>query len=258
MVLNARHLIGETFSVMINITLKVFFYFKGGYKMEVFSLEFLMALGSIIVLDLVLAGDNAVVIAMASRNLPEAIRKKAVYIGTGGAIVIRLLMTLLAVWVLTIPFLQAVGGLVLIPIAIKLLKPAGDHENITTAADFWQAIKTIVIADAAMGIDNVLAIAGAAGGDFLLVILGLLISVPIIVWGSQLIGQWMQKYSWLIYIGSGILAWTAGTMVMHDKIVGPYLLGWTQNNLYILPLLITIGVVLKGYFSQEKQTEVKV
>jgi len=220
---------------------------------EVFSLEFLMALGSIIVLDLVLAGDNAVVIAMASRDLPEVIRKKAVYIGTGGAIVIRLLMTLLAVWVLTIPFLQAVGGLVLIPIAIKLLKPAGNHENIATSDNFWKAIKTIVIADAAMGIDNVLAIAGAAGGHFGLVILGLLISVPIIVWGSQIIGQWMQKYSWLIYIGSGILAWTAGTMVMHDKIIGPYLLGWTGGYLYILPFLVTIGVVVCGHFSQAKE-----
>jgi len=218
--------------------------------LEILSLQFLMALGSIVILDLVLAGDNAVVIAMASRELPEAIRKKAIYIGTGGAILIRLLMTLLAVWILTIPFLQAIGGLVLIPIAVKLLKPAAKEEHIATSDNFWTAVKTIIIADAAMGIDNVLAIAGVAHGDFLLVVLGLLISVPIIVWGSQIIGVWMQKQPVLIYVGSGILAWTAGAMVMHDKIVGTYISALTSGAVYGLPLLVTAGVLAAGYFSR--------
>ena len=218
--------------------------------MEILSLQFLMALGSIVILDLVLAGDNAVVIAMASRELPEAIRKKAIYIGTAGAILIRLLMTLLAVWILTIPFLQAIGGLVLIPIAIKLLKPAAKEEHIASSDNFWTAVKTIIIADAAMGIDNVLAIAGVAHGDFLLVVLGLLISVPIIVWGSQIIGVWMQKQPVLIYVGSGILAWTAGTMVMHDKIVGAYISSLTGGAVYVLPLVVTAGVLAIGYFSR--------
>jgi len=216
--------------------------------LEILSVQFLMALGSIVILDLVLAGDNAVVIAMASRNLPEAIRKKAIYIGTAGAIIIRLLMTLLAVWILTVPFLQAIGGLVLIPIAIKLLKPDKKEEEIETKDNFWAAIKTIIIADAAMGIDNVLAIAGVAAGDFLLVILGILISVPIVVWGSQIIGVWMQKQPLLIYIGAGILAWTAGAMILHDKIVGGYLNVVLGGNGYLIPAVVTVAVLARGYF----------
>jgi YjbE family integral membrane protein len=216
--------------------------------LEILSVQFLMALGSIVILDLVLAGDNAVVIAMASRNLPEAIRKKAIYIGTAGAIIIRLLMTLLAVWILTVPFLQAIGGLVLIPIAIKLLKPDKKEEEIETKDNFWAAIKTIIIADAAMGIDNVLAIAGVAAGDFLLVILGILISVPIVVWGSQIIGVWMQKQPLLIYIGAGILAWTAGAMILHDKIVGGYLNVVLGGNGYLIPSVVTVAVLARGYF----------
>ncbi len=216
--------------------------------MEILSVQFLMALGSIVILDLVLAGDNAVVIAMASRNLPEAIRKKAIYIGTAGAIIIRLLMTLLAVWILTVPFLQAIGGLVLIPIAIKLLKPDKKEEEIETKDNFWAAIKTIIIADAAMGIDNVLAIAGVAAGDFLLVVLGILISVPIVVWGSQIIGVWMQKQPLLIYIGAGILAWTAGAMILHDKIVGGYLNVVLGGNGYLIPAVVTVAVLARGYF----------
>ena len=219
--------------------------------MEFLSMDFLVALGSIIVLDLVLGGDNAVVIAMASRDLPEAIRKRAIYVGTAGAIAIRLVMTFLAVWVLTIPYLQAIGGLALIPIAVKLLKPAEETEEISSCDGFWTAIKTIIVADVAMGIDNVLAIAGAADGHFGLIVIGLLISVPVIVWGSQLIGALMQKYPSLIFLGAGILAWTAGTMVLHDKIIGGYLSNLMNGFEYVVPLLITATVLLIGYRAQQ-------
>ena len=214
-------------------------------------MDFLVALGSIIVLDLVLGGDNAVVIAMASRDLPESIRKRAIYVGTAGAIAIRLVMTFLAVWVLTIPYLQAIGGLALIPIAVKLLKPAEETEEISSCDGFWTAIKTIIVADVAMGIDNVLAIAGAADGHFGLIVIGLLISVPVIVWGSQLIGALMQKYPSLIFLGAGILAWTAGTMVLHDKIIGGYLANLMDGFEYVVPLLITATVLLIGYRAQQ-------
>ena len=214
-------------------------------------MDFLVALGSIIVLDLVLGGDNAVVIAMASRDLPESIRKRAIYVGTAGAIAIRLVMTFLAVWVLTIPYLQAIGGLALIPIAVKLLKPSDETEEISSCDGFWTAIKTIIVADVAMGIDNVLAIAGAADGHFGLIVIGLLISVPVIVWGSQLIGALMQKYPSLIFLGAGILAWTAGTMVLHDKIIGGYLSNLMNGFEYVVPLLITATVLLIGYRAQQ-------
>ena len=219
--------------------------------MEFLSMDFLMALGSIIVLDIVLGGDNAVVIAMASRDLPQSVRKKAVYAGTAGAIAVRMLMTFLAVWVLTIPYLQAIGGMALIPIAIKLLKPAEDAKEISACDGFWTAIKTIIVADVAMGIDNVLAIAGTADGHFGLVVIGLLISVPVIVWGSQLIGSLMQKYPSLIFLGAGILAWTAGTMLLHDKIVGSYISNVLDGFEYLIPLLITTIVLTIGYRAQK-------
>ena len=219
--------------------------------MELMSMEFLVRLGSIVVLDLVLAGDNAVVIAMASRRLPDELRKKAIYLGTVGAIGIRLIMTIFAVWILTIPYLQAVGGLLLLPIAAKLLLPDKEEKDIHAAAGFWDAIKTIVIADAAMGIDNVLAIAGAASGEFLLVVLGLLISVPIVVWGSQIIGVWMEKYTGLVYAGSGILAWTAGTMILHDKIVGKALDSYAGGMSMLLPLLAAIFVLGYGAYKRK-------
>ena len=216
--------------------------------MELLSLKFWMSLGSIVVLDLVLAGDNAVVIAMASHHLPDTIRKRAVLIGTAGAVLIRMLMTLVAVWLLTVPYLQAIGGLVLLPIALKLLKPSEHHLKMDESAGFWSAVKTIIIADAAMGIDNVLAIAGASHGNFVLVLLGLMISVPIIVGGSQLIGSLMNRYPVLIYIGSAILAWTAGTMLVHDRIVG----AWLVNSLgamaiYGLPALSALVICTIGY-----------
>lgn len=213
-----------------------------------FSMDFLSKLLSIIILDLVLAGDNAVVIALASRNLPEKMRNKAIYIGTLGAIGIRTLMTLFAVWLLTVPYLQAIGGLILIPVALKLLKHEDVGENVKSATSFWGAIKTIIIADAVMGVDNVLAIAGAAHGSFVLVFLGLLISVPIIIWGSKWIGVLMEKYPPLVYVGAGILAWTAGAMIVHDGIVGSYLVGISEFLNFGVPLLITAAVLCGGYY----------
>ena len=217
--------------------------------METLSTQFLFALGSIILLDLVLAGDNAVVIAMASRRLPEKLRRKAIYIGTGGAVVIRALMTLIATYLLTIPFLQAIGGLILLPIAFKLLKPS-DHSSLEEAGkfqasdNFLTAIKTIIIADAAMGIDNVLAIAGAAHGNMMLVLIGLAISIPIVVWGSQIIANLMDRLPILVTLGSAILAYTSATMILHDKIVGGFLTNLTSYMTYILPALFIAAIII--------------
>lgn len=188
--------------------------------MEILSMQFFMALGSIILLDILLGGDNAVVIAMAANKLPANLRRKAILIGTGGAVVIRLVMTLIAVWLLTIPFLQALGGLILLPIAVKLLISEEHDENVTASDSLMGAIKTIIIADAAMGVDNVLAIAGASHGSFLLVACGFLISIPIIVGGSTVIGKLMDRFPVILYAGAGLLGWTAGSMIGHDKILG--------------------------------------
>ena len=222
--------------------------------MELFTLQFWTALFSIVVLDLVLAGDNAVVIAMAAHRLPAELKKKAIFVGTAGAVIIRIIMTLLAVYLLSIPYLQALGGLLLLPIAIKLLAPA-KKGHVEEANSFAEAVKTIIVADAAMGIDNVLGVAGAAHGDFLLVVIGLLISVPIVVGSSQLIGKLLDNWPVLIYLGAVILGWTGGSMLIQDGRIGPViveLLGSTAS--IIIPAILAVGVCVIGY-SKKKQVQ---
>lgn len=222
--------------------------------MEIVSMQFFMALGSIILLDILLGGDNAVVIAMAANKLPGNLRRKAILIGTGGAVVIRLVMTLIAVWLLTIPFLQALGGLILLPIAVKLLVPAEQAENVTASDSLMGAIKTIIIADAAMGVDNVLAIAGASHGSFLLVACGFLISIPIIVGGSTIIGKLMDRFPVILYAGAGLLGWTAGSMIGHDKILGTLMQQmagtWAPMTLQIV---LAAGVIAIGLWMSRKR-----
>lgn len=222
--------------------------------MEIVSMQFFMALGSIILLDILLGGDNAVVIAMAANKLPANLRRKAILIGTGGAVVIRLVMTLIAVWLLTIPFLQALGGLILLPIAVKLLVPEEQEENVTASDSLMGAIKTIIIADAAMGVDNVLAIAGASHGSFLLVACGFLISIPIIVGGSTIIGKLMDRFPVILYAGAGLLGWTAGSMIGHDKILGTLMQqmagAWAPMTLQIV---LAAGVIAIGLWMSRKR-----
>lgn len=190
--------------------------------MEFFSAEFFTALLSIIFIDLVLAGDNAIVIGMAARNLDKSNQKKVILWGTVGAIIIRALATLVVVVLLKIPGLLLGGGLLLLWIAYKLLTENKDHHKITAKDSLWAVVRTIIIADAVMGLDNVIAVAGAAHGEFLLVVLGLIVSIPIVVWGSTLFIKWIGKYPWIIYIGSGVLAFTAGKMITEEKFLMPF------------------------------------
>src|SRR5690242_12352890 len=144
---------------------------------------FLSGLFTIVLLDLVLAGDNAIVIALAARKLPPPLQKKAVFWGSFGAVAVRIALTAVVVWLLELPGLMLAGGLLLLPIAWKLLKQNEASHDVAAADGFWAALRTIVVADALMGLDNVLAIAGASRGDLLLVVLGLAVSVPLVVWG---------------------------------------------------------------------------
>ena len=172
--------------------------------------QFLSALLAIIVIDLVLAGDNAIVIALAARGLPAHLQKRAILWGAVGAIAVRSLMTVVVVWLLKIPGLLLVGGALLVWIAYQLLQPddgASDAHS-PVATGFWGAMRTIVIADAVMGLDNVLAVAGAAHGSYLLVVLGLAISVPIVVWGSTVVLKVVERYPGVVYLGAGVLVWT--------------------------------------------------
>jgi YjbE family integral membrane protein len=211
------------------------------------ELEFLTALLLIIGIDIVLGGDNAIVIALASRNLPEAKRNKAIFLGTGLAIVVRITLTILAVYLLLIPFLQFVGGLLLIFIAYKLLVDnENDSSDIHAGATLGAAVKTIVFADIVMGFDNVIAVAGAAQGNIYLVMIGLLVSVPIIIWGSKLILYLMERFSALVYVGGGILAYTAGNMMTHESRLQPFFKAYEPLQ-HGLPILTVAIVLLVGY-----------
>ena len=192
--------------------------------MEFLSPAWWSALMAIILIDLVLAGDNAIVIALAARNLPKHLQKKAIIWGTVGAIGVRTLMTLVVVWLLKIPGLMLVGGLGLLWIAYKLIADQGgdDGDHGPAATTFWGAMKTIIVADALMGIDNVLGVAGAAHGAMDLVVIGLLISVPIVVFGSTMVLKLVDRFPAIIYIGAAVLAWTAASMIVNEPVLSSW------------------------------------
>lgn len=220
--------------------------------MEFLSPDFFTALFAIVLIDLVLAGDNAIVIALAARNLPKDLQTKAIFWGTAGAIVVRTLMTLAVVWLLHFPGLMLVGGLLLIPIALKLLSENQHEEGheMGRVSGFWGAMRTIIIADALMGLDNVLGVAGAAHGNFLLVVIGLLISVPIVVWGSTIILKLVERFPMVVYIGAGALLWTAGKMILHEKFIAH----WIGDNTVIeaAAYVVIIGGGLAYGWMREK------
>lgn len=198
---------------------------------------------SIIAIDLVLAGDNAVVIGMASKNLPVEQRRRAILWGTIGAVVVRIMMTFVAVELLKIPLLMAVGGLLLVWVALKLLIEDNEHNNIESGKTFWHAVRTIIIADVIMGVDNIIAIAGASQGNLLLIIFGLAVSIPIIVWCSQFISKIMNKYPPVIYIGAGVIAYTASVMIVRDPVIQRYL---SANISWMVELMAVAFVLVMG------------
>jgi len=188
--------------------------------MELFSSLWWSSLLAIILIDLVLAGDNAIVIALAARKLPPELQKKAIWFGTVGAIVVRSILTVAVVWLLKIPGLMLIGGLGLLWIACKLILDTGeDKEHDIRVTSFWGAMKTIIVADALMGIDNVLGVAGAAQGSFDLVVLGLLISVPIVVFGSTVVLKMVERWPVIINIGAAVLAFTAAKMITDEALL---------------------------------------
>jgi YjbE family integral membrane protein len=188
--------------------------------MDMFSAPWWSTLLAIVLIDLVLAGDNAIVIALAARNLPTNLRAKAILWGTVGAIGVRALMTLGVVWLLQIPGLMALGGLCLLWIAYQLLADTGGGAHDEPAAStFAAALRTIVVADALMGVDNVLGVAGAAHGAFDLVVLGLLISVPIVVYGSTVVLHLVERFPVIIQLGAAVLAYTAAKMVVSEPLL---------------------------------------
>jgi len=233
--------------------------------MEMFSPPWWSALMSIVLIDLVLAGDNAILIALAARNLPAQLKTKAIMWGTVGAIVIRALMTVGVVWLLQIPGLMLVGGLGLLWIAYQLLADqGGEEEHGDGATTFWGAMKTIVVADALMGVDNVLGVAGAAHGAFDLVVIGLLLSVPIVVFGSGIVLKLVERFPIIITLGAAVLAFTAAHMLVAEPMLLEYLgdskagLTQTQQMLHwgIYGVCIA-GVLIAGRVKQARAAAVQ-
>ena len=216
--------------------------------------DFISGLLAIILLDLVLAGDNAIVIAMAASRLPKELQFKAVFWGTFGAIAVRFGLTAIVVYLLKLPGLLLAGGLLLLPIAWNLLRHrSSDDPTVRVAHTFWQALRTIIIADALMGLDNVLAIAGASKGHLGLVIIGLLITVPLIVWGSTLIMKLLERFPIIIYIGAAAIAWTSARMISSDHLFRP----WFESHdwaVWTLDAVLVIGICGLGWWAQQRQS----
>lgn len=217
--------------------------------MDIFIPGFWTALMSIIIIDLVLAGDNAIVIGMAARNLPRQVRFKAIVWGTVGAIAIRIVATGLVVWLLKIPGLLFIGGVLLVWIAAKLLAQKKQTTRVKSNTSVWSAIGTIVVADAVMGLDNVIAVAGAASGNIWLVIFGLLLSVPIIVWGSTLIIKWIELFPIILYIGAAVLTFTGGKMITGEASFADFFIANPAIKWIVIGLL-TAGVIVFGIYTK--------
>ena len=221
-----------------------------------FDMAFVLRFLSITILDLTLAGDNAVVIGMAVRSLPEKQRNKGIFWGAFGAVALRVACTFVAAQLLLIPLLQFGGGILLLWIAWKLLQnPPGAEsgEHIKASSGLMEAVKIIILADFVMSVDNMLAVAAASHGSFFLLMFGLGLSIPIILFCSAMVAKMMNKWPWLVYVGAGILGWVAGEMIVGDKLVSPYLEFLGKFGHYIIPAVLAIGIVALGKKFENKQ-----
>ena len=220
-----------------------------------------VAVAQIILIDILLGGDNAIVIALACRNLPDKLRMKGIVWGTVGAIGIRIALIAFAVTMLQLPFLKLIGGILLLWIGIKLLNEDDEHTDINGSDRLWGAVKTVIVADLVMSLDNVIAIASAAeqaAGEhqLLLVVFGIVVSIPIIVWGSTLVLKLMEKFPVIVTLGAALLGYIAGGMIFSDVAVQGWIEGFIGDTEFVLPgaavhlslpgLVGALGVVLTG------------
>ena len=212
------------------------------------SAQFWVDVFKIIMIDLLLSGDNAVVIALACRNLPQEQRKQGIFYGVVGAIILRVVLTFFAVSLFSLPYLKLIGAFLLIWIGVKLILPEQEEHgegNIKADTHLWGAVKTIIIADFVMSLDNVLGVAGAAHGNAMLLIFGLLVSIPLIAWSSQLVLKLIDRFPFIIYAGGALLGYVAGEMLAGDALIQPLL--EAQHALHTLvPVLCAILVLVAG------------
>ncbi len=215
-------------------------------ELDFYSAAFWVAVGQIILIDIVLSGDNAVVIALACRNLAPDQRKKGIFWGVTGAVLLRVALTSFAAMVMNLPWLKLVGGLLLIWIAVKLMSPEDEEgEDIEASSHLWGAVKTIIVADFVMSLDNVIGVAGAAHGSIALLLFGLAVSIPLIVWSSQLIMHWMERFPIIVLLGAGLLGYVAGQMIFSDPGVlalFPPLPTWAGNLTGAMGAVLVVGL----------------
>lgn len=216
-------------------------------------MELLLLILEILLVNLVLSGDNAVVIALASRNLPQENRKKAVWWGALAAVGLRIVLTVVAVYLLKIPFIQIAGALLLFWVAISLLKDDGDSKEIAGASSLWKAVRTIVVADFIMSLDNVLAIASIAENRIWIMAIGVALSIPIIVWGSQLIMVVLHKFPIFVYLGAGILGYTAGEMLQENEQMASTIAKVATWADEAFPVVCGVLVVVIGYLLKKRE-----
>lgn len=214
---------------------------------EVMTPQFWTGLLTIIWINIILSGDNAVVIALAARSLPPHQQKKAVFWGAGAAVVMRIILTIVAVELLKLPYLKLIGGALLLWIAVKLLVPEDDGDDgIESSSNLWTAIKTILIADLVMSLDNVIGVAAAAKGSLVLLVLGLLISIPLVIFGATMLMKLMERFPIIITIGAGILGWVSGEMAATDPVVSDWVNAHAAWLHWAAPVAGVVFVVALG------------
>jgi len=215
---------------------------------------FWVALAQIIMINILLSGDNAVVIALASRSLPEHQQKKAILFGSFGAVALRIILTFFAAYLLMLPYLKLAGALLLLWIGVSLLKPEDDEEHIDAHSNLKAAIKTIIIADFVMSLDNVIGVAAAAKGNVVLLVIGLGISIPLIIYGSTIILKLMTRFPVIVTAGGGLLGWVAGEMAVTD----PAIADWVNANAHylheVMPAAGVLAVIGIGKFLAKRAT----
>jgi YjbE family integral membrane protein len=214
---------------------------------------FWVTLAQIMMINILLSGDNAVVIALASRSLPPPQQKQAILFGSFGAIVLRVVLTFFAVFLLELPFLKVVGALLLIWIGIKMLMPEEEEKDLDAHSSLWAAVKTIIIADFVMSLDNVLGVAAAAKGNVPLLVIGLVISIPLIIYGSTLVLKLMNRFPVIVTAGGALLGWVAGEMMVSDPAIRMFVdtqLPWAHTG---GPMLATLAVVGTGKWFSFKE-----
>jgi YjbE family integral membrane protein len=222
-----------------------------------FNAATLLSIGQIIWIDLLLSGDNAVVIALACRSLPDEQRKIGIFLGASAAVILRIAFALVITQLLAIPFLQALGGVLLFWIAVKLIKGEEEEEkNIKASDKLWAAVGTIAMADAVMSLDNVVAISAAADGHVELFIFGLLLSVPLIIFGSTLVMGLIERYPVFVWAGAALLGWIAGEMLVRDAAL-MNVIGVTPTHAmeYGAAAIGAAIVVAAGYFLKKRASQ---